>query len=52
MDALFGVVPHDEAMLRSGELGSAIAVKHLDDDSEKDTATAQVERVDGKKENV
>ena len=43
MDALFGIVPHDEEKLRSGQLGSAIAVKHLDD--EKDVSTAQVERV-------
>ena len=53
MDALFGIVPHDEEKLRSGQLGAAVAVKHLDDDDEerrstnddKTQTTAQVERV-------
>jgi hypothetical protein len=52
MDALFGVVPHDEVRLRSGELGASMAIKNIDDDDEKDVATTQVEKVDTKKENV
>ena len=34
MDALFGVVPHDEEKLRSGQLGAAVAVEHLEDEDE------------------
>ena len=53
MDALFGIVPHDEEKLRNGQLGAAVAVKRLDDDDEdrrsnnddKTQTTAQVERV-------
>lgn len=59
MDALFGVVPHDEEKLRSGQLGAAVAVKHLDDDeSEKNQTAVQIERVpapattEGREKNV
>lgn len=41
MDALFGVVPHDELALERGELG---AVKSIRKSVEKDIAVEQVER--------
>ena len=53
MDALFGVVPHDEEKLRTGQLGAVVAIKHLDDEDEennsnpgvKNQTSTQVERV-------
>ena len=45
MDALFGAVPHDEAMLKSGQMGAVISVKRMDDDDDKPIATAKVEKI-------
>jgi hypothetical protein len=41
MDALFGVVPHDEAALERGQLG---AVKDIRKSLEKDISVEQVEK--------
>jgi hypothetical protein len=41
MDALFGVVPHDEAALARGELG---AVKPIRESLDKDIKVEQVEK--------
>ncbi len=41
MDALFGVVPHDELALERGQMGSVKAIPH---DMEKDVQVEQVEK--------